>query len=163
MWNLAVSKPVPGPELVDAIYALEFEGEAAQQVIEQIEASKAAAVALFESGAVGAIGDPEVHYHVGLSGHANPGHVPTAGYENDTLTVHVVQAAPIATPEAPDPGVPAAPDEKQAQPSPTEDVAPEETEKPTPAQPQGGDTNYPAPAEDAEPRTPPVASEEGAS
>jgi hypothetical protein len=150
MWNLSVSKPVPGPEVVGAINALEFEGEAAQYVIDQIEAAKSAAATLYLSGAVGPVDDPDVHYHVGLTGHANPGHVPTAGYDNDTLSVHVFQAAPVTTPEAPDPAPEDAP---QPEPTPPLETPPANEEGVT-----GSEETPTAPP------TPPIpASEEGAS
>lgn len=186
MWNLAVSKPVPGPEVEVAIASLEFEGEAAPHVIEQIEAAKEAAKTLFASGAVGPVDDPEIAYHVGLSGHANPDHKPTPGYENDTLTVHVIQAGKVAVEEepAPAPATPApaagqeatgiddhAPAEGEPGQAPPEGTTPPAGEPtttpdggtPAPAAPEG---EPPAPtdppAETAEPKTPPVPGSEGA-
>jgi hypothetical protein len=157
MWNLAVTKPLPGPEVVEAIRALEFEGEAAQYVIEQIEAAKQAAIELFNSGAIGAVDDPALHYHVTLSGHANADHVPTPGYDNDTLSVHVVQMAVANAANVPgkapaEPGAPAPPADPVPENSPSGE--------PAPATPVNGEE---APAEEdrTEGKTPPIPASEG--
>jgi hypothetical protein len=61
---------------------------------EQVNAAKAAALSLIESGAVGT----DVSYSVSLSGHANDDHVaPTEpGYSMDTITVSVTQVPAAA-------------------------------------------------------------------
>lgn len=56
---------------------------------EQVQAAKDAAVALVKSGAV--VNDSGQDVTVTISGHANAGHKPAAGYANDALTVSVVQ------------------------------------------------------------------------
>jgi hypothetical protein len=60
-------------------------------VAQAAHAAKQAAVALIRSGAYGTPGD---HYHVTLSGHANPDHRPQSGWSNDCATIGVVQVSP---------------------------------------------------------------------
>jgi hypothetical protein len=68
--------------------------EAAQQIDEVIEA----AVALVKSGAVG---DGTVQ--ATLTGHANPGHRPAAGWSNDSITIALYSVDAPATVPAADP------------------------------------------------------------
>lgn len=39
----------------------------------------------------GAVGAKDKTYKVALSGHANPGHEPTAGWSNDCITIYISQ------------------------------------------------------------------------
>lgn len=91
MWSLSTQGVVPGKDVVDVINALEFEGEAAPHVIEQIDATKSAATALLLSGAYGSLEDSGVGFHVTISGHANAEHKPVVGYDGDMGSVHVGQ------------------------------------------------------------------------
>lgn len=43
----------------------------------------------------GALGDPSGEYKVSVSGHANPGHVPTAGWSNDSITISIYQVGEL--------------------------------------------------------------------
>lgn len=52
-------------------------------VDDQIKAAAAAAVALVRSGAIG----KPLKFTVGLSGHANPDHLPAEGWSNDSISV----------------------------------------------------------------------------
>lgn len=61
----------------------------ATAVLEQLDAAKAAANAIFESGAVG---DSTHTFIVSLNGHANTDHQPDPGWANDYITVSVTQA-----------------------------------------------------------------------
>lgn len=39
----------------------------------------------------GVLGDPNGHYRITFSGHGNPGHVPLAGWSNDSITINIYQ------------------------------------------------------------------------
>lgn len=39
----------------------------------------------------GAVGSPDKKYNVALSGHANPGHEPVAGWSNNCITINIYQ------------------------------------------------------------------------
>ena len=80
-------------ERVNALQPLGVENPP-QQVTEGIEAAKAGALALIESGAYGDPKDPEIGFSVNLSGHANPDHKPYEGWANDCVTVSVGQLTP---------------------------------------------------------------------
>ena len=67
--------------------------EAVSAMDEQFDAALAAA----SSGLCNIVGDGNIN--VTLSGHANPGHRPRAGYANDLVTVSVSSAAPSAPKE----------------------------------------------------------------
>lgn len=56
----------------------------------QFDAARAAAAAILQSGAAGA---PWQECVVNLSGHANPGHAPRAGWALDCIGVYVGQKA----------------------------------------------------------------------
>lgn len=64
-------------------------GDQSVDVREQFQLAKGIANNLIASGVVGK-GSKE--FIVTLSGHANPGHEPRAGYANDAITVTVSQA-----------------------------------------------------------------------
>jgi hypothetical protein len=149
MWSLSTQGVIAGDEIVDAINALEFEGEAAPHVIEQIEQTKAAAVGLISSGAYGALDDPEIGFHVTIGGHANEGHKPVAGYDDDQGSVHVVQKT-IKVEEEPAPpadgGTPATPPAGDAEPEPQ-------------GEPPAASEGDAATGGEETPPTPPVASE----
>lgn len=55
---------------------------------EQADAAFDASSALILQGVVG---DPEKKYKVMLSGHANPGNEPVAGWSNDSITISIYQ------------------------------------------------------------------------
>lgn len=68
---------------------------------EQLKAARGVVEALVASGAIGGAGKD---YRISLSGHANPGHEPRAGYANDCVTVSITQAAPAVVANAPSAG-----------------------------------------------------------
>ena len=88
-WSVSVSK-TPSAEFEAAIDALEL-GDgygtdfAREEAEMQLSAAKAAAKAIFASGAVGTEGE----YHASLSGHAEPNHERRPGYSGDTVYVTV--------------------------------------------------------------------------
>lgn len=59
--------------------------------MEQVASARAAVRQIIESGAVGDSAGP---FTVNAHGHANAGHVPTAGWSNDFLGVNVTQGTP---------------------------------------------------------------------
>ena len=72
---------------------------------DQVSTARDAARGLIESGAVGDPDDKD--FSISLSGHSNPGHEPTAGMANDTITISVSQkgsSAPAKAPPEPAPG-----------------------------------------------------------
>jgi hypothetical protein len=79
-----------GPCTLDELRALEPVNPQTTEARDQFDATRAAAVAVVESGVVG---DPKVRRFLGgLSGHANPGHAPASGYANDCVYVSIGQA-----------------------------------------------------------------------
>lgn len=91
----AAVESAPLPELGSA----EDSAMRAAQV-EQITAAKAAAVAIFQSGAIGPTDAGS--YGANLGGHANPGHEPREHWSNDTVSIGIYRADPRTTPPAPD-------------------------------------------------------------
>lgn len=61
---------------------IEVTGQEGPHVDEAVQAAKDAAVDLIRSGVLG-----YGNVRVSLSGHANPGHKPTEGWSNDTITI----------------------------------------------------------------------------
>lgn len=55
---------------------------------EQVTVAKRVVRSLVKSGA---FGDPLGAYDVTISGHANPGHTPTAGWANDSISINLSQ------------------------------------------------------------------------
>lgn len=82
-------------ELPDAIDQAAATLGLTDETRESLEAAKAAALALAASGVVG-----RGRVTGSLSGHANPGHVPTEGYANDCVTVSL---SALGSPEPPEP------------------------------------------------------------
>lgn len=77
-------------EAEDAINAVAVSPDSdAPDQVAQVAAAKVAAVSLIKSGAVVVGSDQDVSIYI--SGHANPGHLPTAGYANDSLQVSITQ------------------------------------------------------------------------
>lgn len=68
-----------------------------EEVVEQVNAARAAAKGLVASGAVG---DSEKAFTVTLSGHSNEGHEPADGWANDCVTVTIAQVAAPAAEES---------------------------------------------------------------
>lgn len=87
-WSASVLEAKPVPEIYDAIEDLEPQGQDTPEANEALEAAKTAAVALIDSGALGA----DCKFRVSFAGHANKDHKPTSKYVNDTVSVSVYQA-----------------------------------------------------------------------
>lgn len=60
------------------------------EAVEQLDVARKSAIAIMESGAVGA---KDGDYIVNLHGHANPEHRPLSGYANDCAGVSIAQKA----------------------------------------------------------------------
>lgn len=93
-WSASVPS-TPAADFPAAIYAAVPGGTPPflPEVIEQLDAAKAAAEAIFESGAVG---DSTHSYAVSMSGHANTGHGPAPGWANDQVSITISQQKPSA-------------------------------------------------------------------
>lgn len=97
-WSTYV-KATPAAEFEAAIDAVQIEHYtgveesvvAAQN--EQLDAAKAAAKALFQSGVVGPATDGS-WYAVNFAGHGSPGHQLREGYATESVSVSVSQAIP---------------------------------------------------------------------
>ena len=55
---------------------------------DQFDAAAAAAQSIIDSGVIGGEGK---QFYVAMSGHANPGHEPRAGWANDAVTIQISQ------------------------------------------------------------------------
>jgi hypothetical protein len=86
-WSMTVS----AVKAADASANLDAEQERNPALVpemqEQLDAAKAVALALLESGAVG--NDPDATYTVALSGHANPDHGKRDGWSNESVYIAV--------------------------------------------------------------------------
>jgi len=60
---------------------------------DQYEEALGAVWALLRTGAFG--DSDETDFQISLSGHGNPGHVPVAGWSNDSLTISIYQLSTL--------------------------------------------------------------------
>jgi hypothetical protein len=97
-WNTSVpaTKASAFLDAVDAANLPDYPGSETHynaEMRDALAAAKAAVKALYESsvlGALSAAGD-ELYFAASMSGHANPGHVPAAGWSNDFISISVSQ------------------------------------------------------------------------
>jgi len=86
-WTASLPEPLAAPEVYDAIDALVPQGQTIGEAVAAADQAKLAAKALIESGALGT----GCEFRVGLSGHANPGNAPVAGWANDFVQISITQ------------------------------------------------------------------------
>lgn len=86
-WSLGGK--VDSAEAVEQLELVDY-GDKSAEVREQVQLAKGIAKQIVESGLVG---PPGHTFNVSLSGHANPGHGPKAGYANDAITISVYQVS----------------------------------------------------------------------
>lgn len=93
-WNISVSSGTK-EEVKKALEEQEFPNEpgtyAYDEMREQFDAAKMAALALLESGVVGS---DQSLFAVSLSGHGNPGHVPAPGWASDMIHITLSEVIP---------------------------------------------------------------------
>ena len=87
-WGSTPIKPADATHIHEAIAEAGIIGLDSEEHRQQLAVAKAVAEALIGSGALGDGADGRL-FLVSMAGHANPGHQPTPGWGNDTLTVSV--------------------------------------------------------------------------
>lgn len=97
-WAVETREPLTAADFPDAVDELTVTG-ATPEVEQQLEAAKAAAKAMLESGGVGDVSDDEAYFGAELNGTANPAHEPVDGEPNDRFAVAVRQITFELTPE----------------------------------------------------------------